>query len=197
MPEIRLTASPASLLVTAEKRVIKINATTPGPGGGAAVAAHEAELDPHPQYATAAEAAAAAPVQSVAGKTGEVELTSDDVANLSSATGANVTDALNHLHNTKPSSQGSLSLNHVLIGAGGQELAASSVHLGSLVLYFEHIQSAAAAVWTVAHNLGRRPVVQVFSAGGVEVWAAILHLNVNTVQISFQTPQTGTAVCQA
>lgn len=126
-----------------------------------------------------------------------VEITSDDVTNLSSATGDTVTAALNHIHNTKPSSQGSLPLNHVLIGAGGQELAASSVHLGSLVLYFEHIQSAAAAVWTVAHNLGRRPVVQVFSAGGVEVWAGVHHLNPNTLQISFQTPQTGTAVCQA
>lgn len=30
MPEIRVTASPASVLATAEKRFIKINATTPG-----------------------------------------------------------------------------------------------------------------------------------------------------------------------
>lgn len=43
------------------------------------VAQHEALQDPHPQYATAAEAAAAAPVQSVAGKTGAVTLAKGDV----------------------------------------------------------------------------------------------------------------------
>lgn len=45
----------------------------------AAVSAHEAELDPHPQYTTSAEAASAAPVQSVAGKTGTVTLIKGDV----------------------------------------------------------------------------------------------------------------------
>jgi len=41
--------------------------------------AHLAALDPHPQYTTPAEAAAAAPVQSVAGRTGAVSLTKADV----------------------------------------------------------------------------------------------------------------------
>lgn len=40
----------------------------------AAVATHAAETDPHPQYTTAAEAAAVAPVQSVNGMTGDVEI---------------------------------------------------------------------------------------------------------------------------
>jgi hypothetical protein len=44
-----------------------------------AIAAHEALADPHPDYTTAAEAAAAAPVQSVAGKTGAVALAKADV----------------------------------------------------------------------------------------------------------------------
>lgn len=43
-----------------------------------AVAAHEAASDPHAQYTTGAEAAAAAPVQSVAGKTGTVTLVKAD-----------------------------------------------------------------------------------------------------------------------
>lgn len=46
----------------------------------AAIAAHEAALDPHPTYTTAAEAAAAAPVQSVAGRTGAVTLAVADVS---------------------------------------------------------------------------------------------------------------------
>lgn len=45
----------------------------------AAVAVHTAATDPHPQYTTTAEAAAAAPVQSVAGKTGAVVLAKADV----------------------------------------------------------------------------------------------------------------------
>lgn len=45
----------------------------------AGIAAHEAEADPHPQYTTAAEAAAAAPVQSVNGRTGAVSLSAGDV----------------------------------------------------------------------------------------------------------------------
>ena len=45
----------------------------------AAVSAHVALADPHTQYTTAAEAAAAAPVQSVAGKTGAVALVKADV----------------------------------------------------------------------------------------------------------------------
>ena len=51
------------------------------PAGTAAslLAAHVAAPDPHPQYLTSAEAAAAAPVQSVAGKTGHVTLVAADV----------------------------------------------------------------------------------------------------------------------
>lgn len=47
-----------------------------------AVAAHESAPDPHPQYTTAAEASAAAPVQSVAGRTGSVTLSTSDVSGL-------------------------------------------------------------------------------------------------------------------
>lgn len=45
----------------------------------ASIAAHNAATDPHPQYTTTAEASAAAPVQSVAGKTGTVTLNTGDV----------------------------------------------------------------------------------------------------------------------
>ena len=51
----------------------------PAGTAAAAVAAHAAAADPHPNYTTAAEAAAAAPVQSVAGRTGAVTLAKGDV----------------------------------------------------------------------------------------------------------------------
>jgi hypothetical protein len=54
----------------------------------AAVSAHEAAPDPHPQYTTAAEAAAAAPVQSVNGETGIVSLDAADVGADPAGTGA-------------------------------------------------------------------------------------------------------------
>lgn len=44
-----------------------------------AIGGHLSAIDPHPQYTTTVEAAAAAPVQSVAGRTGAVALSSADV----------------------------------------------------------------------------------------------------------------------
>lgn len=45
-----------------------------------AVSTHASAADPHPNYTTTAEAAAAAPVQSVAGRTGAVTLNKSDVS---------------------------------------------------------------------------------------------------------------------
>ena len=59
----------------------------------AAVAAHAAAVDPHPTYTTAAEAAAAAPVQSVAGRTGAVTLGVADVSGAVPSTDPRLTDA--------------------------------------------------------------------------------------------------------
>lgn len=68
----------------------------------ASMAAHLLDADPHPQYTTTAEASAAAPVQSVAGKTGAVSLTNADVglgnvANVLQAAAARVLTAGNGL----------------------------------------------------------------------------------------------------
>ena len=57
-------------------------------------AAHVAAADPHPQYTTTAEAAAAAPVQSVAGKTGAVTLTASDVGAATAAQGVKADTAV-------------------------------------------------------------------------------------------------------
>lgn len=65
-------------------------------GGQQAVADHEAEDDPHPQYTTTAEASAAAPVQSVDDLTGTVDLSNSYEPkrqnNLSATTDPTVTD---------------------------------------------------------------------------------------------------------
>ena len=54
-----------------------------------AVAAHVGDADPHPEYTTTAEAAAAAPVQSVAGRTGAVTIAAADITD-STATGRSI-----------------------------------------------------------------------------------------------------------
>lgn len=52
----------------------------PTGAASSAVSAHESAVDPHPTYTTTAEAAAAAPVQSVVGRTGAVTLAVADVS---------------------------------------------------------------------------------------------------------------------
>lgn len=58
---------------------------------------------------------------------------------------------------------------------------------------YEHTQNSPATDWTIAHNLGYRPVVEVRTSGGVVRQAGIQHLSENVVTISFLTAATGTA----
>ena len=58
---------------------------------------------------------------------------------------------------------------------------------------FTHVQGTAAAEWIVNHNLGARPVVTVLGDGGGEVWAEVLHIDLNQLRIYFDAPATGSA----
>lgn len=58
---------------------------------------------------------------------------------------------------------------------------------------YDHVQTVAAATWTIAHNLGVRPSVSTTTPGGLEMWGTVLHLSDNTLQVSFSTPVTGFA----
>lgn len=72
------------------------------------------------------------------------------------------------------------------VAAGGQPLGAGSPN-------FVHTQASAATSWTVNHNLGFRPAVEVFSVGGAEIDAEVLHTSVNQTVISFSTSTAGSA----
>jgi hypothetical protein len=61
---------------------------------------------------------------------------------------------------------------------------------------YTHTQGSAASTWTVNHNLGFRPDVTIYSAGGREVEADVLHLNNNQTEIYFAAPFSGTARCE-
>ena len=54
----------------------------------------------------------------------------------------------------------------------------------------EFRQEVPAAIWTVLHNQGRRPVVQVV-VGGIAVAADVSWPDLNTVRIEFASPQSG------
>jgi hypothetical protein len=58
---------------------------------------------------------------------------------------------------------------------------------------YDFTQSTPAAIWTIAHNLGRRPAVQTFSTGGVEFEGQVTHLSDNVLQIDFNIAVAGTA----
>jgi hypothetical protein len=58
---------------------------------------------------------------------------------------------------------------------------------------YEHVQISPQSSWTVNHNLGVVPSVTVYSVGGMEVEASIVHISNNQTVISFVTPFAGTA----
>jgi hypothetical protein len=58
---------------------------------------------------------------------------------------------------------------------------------------YTHTQSSPSATWTINHNLGIKPSVEVFSVGGLEVDASVLHVSNNQVAVSFATPFAGYA----
>lgn len=58
---------------------------------------------------------------------------------------------------------------------------------------YDFIQSTTATSWTVNHNLGHRPLVTVYSVGGLEIEAEVAHISNNQTVISFVTPTAGSA----
>lgn len=58
-----------------------------------------------------------------------------------------------------------------------------------------HTQAIAAAVWTVAHNLGRRPSVTVTDHLGNVVVPDVRYLDNDLVQVTHGTSITGYAYC--
>lgn len=60
---------------------------------------------------------------------------------------------------------------------------------------YTHSQPSASATWTINHNLGTQPGVEVRSLGGLVVDAEVLHISANTAQVFFDAPFAGFAIC--
>lgn len=58
---------------------------------------------------------------------------------------------------------------------------------------YVHTQSAPASTWTINHNLGYRPSVELLDAGGQEIDGAISHPTVNQVVATFNPATAGSA----
>lgn len=74
----------------------------------------------------------------------------------------------------------------------GQGPAGASGTTGS---FYQHDQPSALDTWIVNHNLNIRPNVQVFSVGGVQMFAEVIHIDANQVRVYFDNPVAGYAVC--
>lgn len=60
---------------------------------------------------------------------------------------------------------------------------------------FVHTQGSPATTWTVNHNLGYRPTVQIYNASNFEVEAEIESPTTNQVIVRFSTATAGFARC--
>lgn len=62
--------------------------------------------------------------------------------------------------------------------------------LGDKTYY--HVQTVSSDVWTIHHNMGKYPCVNVFNEGGVMIfYSYIEYVDLNTVLIHFSIPTTG------
>lgn len=58
---------------------------------------------------------------------------------------------------------------------------------------FTFLQNTPSTTWIINHGLGYKPNVSVYTLGGQEIEADILHTNDNQTQIFFSVPTTGIA----
>jgi hypothetical protein len=64
---------------------------------------------------------------------------------------------------------------------------------GGGVTGYVHTQGSSSATWTINHNLGYKPIVQVFNAGSIQVLAEIEDVTINQTVVRIAPAQTGFA----
>jgi len=58
---------------------------------------------------------------------------------------------------------------------------------------YVHSQPSAAATWTIAHNLGFKPSVELLNSGSQEIEGDVVHTSQNVTVVNFTTPIAGFA----
>lgn len=64
---------------------------------------------------------------------------------------------------------------------------------GGSGLSYLHTQSSPSSVWTINHNLGIRPSVELFTVGGAEFDADVQHTSINQTVVTLVAPLSGSA----
>lgn len=64
---------------------------------------------------------------------------------------------------------------------------------GAAASTYTHNQPSAAATWTIAHNLGFKPSVELLNTGSQEIDADVVHQSANVCLVYFNTPTAGFA----
>ncbi len=62
-------------------------------------------------------------------------------------------------------------------------------------VHYIHEQLTASQIWTVTHNLNKRPSVSSLDSSGNVVYGHIEHISENELQIEFKFAFAGVAVC--
>jgi hypothetical protein len=58
---------------------------------------------------------------------------------------------------------------------------------------YVHNQPSASTTWTIPHNLGFKPAVELLNTGSQEIEADVVHTSANTCLVYFTTPTAGFA----
>lgn len=64
---------------------------------------------------------------------------------------------------------------------------------GGASINYLHTQSSPSSVWTVNHNMGFRPSVELFTTGWYEMVADVVHVSENQFLVYCNAPTTGYA----
>jgi hypothetical protein len=64
---------------------------------------------------------------------------------------------------------------------------------GGGIVGYVHTQGSAATTWTINHNLGYKPVVQVYNAGSLQMIAEIEDVTINQTIVRVSPAQSGFA----
>jgi hypothetical protein len=61
--------------------------------------------------------------------------------------------------------------------------------------HYIHDQASAATVWTISHNLGKRPSVTTLNSSNVVVFGHVEHIDNNNLTVTFKYATIGKAYC--
>lgn len=64
---------------------------------------------------------------------------------------------------------------------------------GAAAASFDFTQATPASTWAITHMLGHKPIIDIRSAGGIEMVGEVVHISDNQTNVYFNSPQAGTA----